>query len=201
MIPNNVDETDSEKPTIYYNGIELIDDLDEYVYVPTRRCNGKYCLGKFLPLNRFHASKSSNIGKKNECKMCTDAKYLKDFVPGICIRCKKQHNCNFGSGIYCSRICATGRNASTKTQTNAIPDNTKYRKCSNPDCSKKDEFQPIENFYKRDSKSNIRRFICKYCALEAVRKCQTSLNGFIKHSISSAKKASSHKWYRICSRF
>lgn len=156
--------------------------------MPTRRCNGKYCLGKFLPLNRFHANKSSNIGKKNECKMCTDAKYLENFEPGICIRCNKQHDCSFGSGIYCSRLCATGRNASLKTSANVEYDKTKYRKCSNQNCSKKDEYQPIENFYKRNSKSHIRRSVCKYCALEAVRKCQTSFDGFIKHSIASAKK-------------
>lgn len=158
-----VNNPDSEMSTIYYNGVELINDLDENVYIQTRRCNGKYCLGKFLPLSRFHANKSSNIGKKNECKMCTDAKYLENFVPGICIRCKKQHKCDFGSGIYCSRLCATGRNASTKTSTktptNTNPDDTKFRKCSNQDCSKKGEFQPIENFYKRDSNSHIRRSV------------------------------------------
>lgn len=66
-------------------------------------CNGPFCKGKEWPYSRFSKHRINHI--KPICKMCEVNKDISGFVPGICETCNKSHDCMFGAGIFCSRVC------------------------------------------------------------------------------------------------
>lgn len=152
-------------------------------------CNGPYCNGETLSIDRFSKDKSCNAGVRTFCKMCVFNKNKDNFIPGKCEKCGIDHDCSFGPGRFCSRSCATNKKPA---KSNISDKNIKIRKkCTSDTCYSKGKLLPIKNFYLRSGGTQYRSR-CKVCEMEYVRKNQTTLKGYIKNSVNSARRRSKY---------
>lgn len=155
-----------------------------------KACNGLFCKGKIWPIDRFQKDKDCNSGRKTYCKMCCANKENSSFVPGTCLSCGKQHECMFGSGVYCSRQCAIRGVKCDSSDVVIVEksknDEVKGKVCPRSECSFKGVVQPITSFYKR-SRGDYRPS-CKKCDMVDIRKHQVTLKGFIKNSLNCARR-------------
>lgn len=139
-------------------------------------CNGPFCNGKTLDINRFYKSTSHKSGYEKLCKMCSTNKNNEKFVPGICERCQKTHDCSFGTGRFCSHSCASGKNGNT------------IKICYGKECEFRGLEQPIENFYNGTSQTTRRR--CRKCQIKAVMEYTSTLEGYLKDLRNGANRRS-----------
>ena len=156
-------------------------------------CPGPYCNGKIWPITRFGKDKSCTSGYKTLCKMCYTNKRRSDFVPGICEKCKKKHDCSYGTGRFCNKYCSKGFSGSKRSEKLDIRDARSTKICSDVDCEFSGEEQPVENFYKRNN--NRYRSRCKRCVSKNVCKYRSTLVGYLKSSFTNAK-ARAYKYDR-----
>lgn len=152
-------------------------------------CNGPICKGKEWPETRFEKRSTNKLGRKTLCKMCAANGKNPGFVQGICEFCSKKHDCMFGTGKFCSRLCATGNKSNGKKKQEV--DVTLTRICGCDQCPRAGEKQAISEFYAR-SRGGYKSY-CKTCTRMSVRKSQTSFEGIFKMCYNSAKARASGK--------
>ena len=148
----------------------------------SKKCDGPFCQGIEWPIDRFEKSKSVLSGYRTECKTCVFNKRREEFIPYICEYCNQKHEGLYGTGRFCDKICSQ-----KKSKSKNINNDIKYKKCSRISCIYKGKLQSISNFYIR-SETNNYRSECKDCSKKGVIKNISTLEGYIKNSVNSAKK-------------
>lgn len=157
-------------------------------------CNGPFCNGKKLPIERFEKYKENKNGYRTMCKICRRQKNNDNFVYGVCENCGNNHESMYGSGRFCDKRCAIIYSTNSKKGTISTfgGDNSFKKICANADCVFKNKQQPIENFYFRSNGNNVktRRSICKHCAKLTIIRYRSTFSGFSKGMLSKAKERS-----------
>lgn len=165
-------------------------------------CNGIFCKGISLPIDRFSKKKINKNGYMMICKMCFHNGKNMSFVPGICEFCKKLHDCAYGSGRFCNGSCRSlySKNANPCEYINVNPkkDEAEFKICYRSECMYAGKKQEITNFYyksviKKGVKTKIRRSECKFCSKKRVIDYKATLDGFIKGMYGGAKRRAERK--------